>query len=374
MHEVDTLIVGGGIAGLSTAWHLAASEGGRILLLERENVLGSMSSGLNAGILRTLGSDALTTTLGRRSTKLFLEPPPCFGDAPLVDPCGLLLVADQGHTEELASWIKAAGLGPDEAPDVGPAGCKRLAPHFGGEVAVAHWFPGEGRLDVAALVEGFARGARQRGVEIRTGAEVTGLLTRRTDSSAGGVSGVRLSSGQEIRAGITILASGGWAGNLGIGAGSRVRLRPTRRHLLTTRVDASVDPSWPVVWSLSDGFYCRPESGGLLLCACDQVEVDPDHCVVDEQILETIAEKAQRLLPDYGDAGIAHYWCGMRTLTRDDRFAIGPDPDLAGLFWVAGLGGHGMVCGPEVGRLAADRLLGASTDPLHPALDPSRLL
>ena len=88
-----------------------------------------------------------------------------------------------------------------------------------------------------------------------------------------------------------------------------------------------------------------------------------------------IAEKAARVLSkSCTDARTAHYWCGLRTLTADDRFAIGPDPDLAGLFWVAGLGGHGMGCGPEVGRLAAALLAGESgEDPLLHALDPARL-
>ena len=64
----------------------------------------------------------------------------------------------------------------------------------------------------------------------------------------------------------------------------------------------------------------------------------------------------------------------MRTLTRDGRFVVGPDPDLEGLFWVAGLGGHGMTCGPEVGRIAAARLCGESSgDPMVESLDPARL-
>jgi glycine/D-amino acid oxidase-like deaminating enzyme len=65
----------------------------------------------------------------------------------------------------------------------------------------------------------------------------------------------------------------------------------------------------------------------------------------------------------------------MRTLTADGRFAIGPDPDVAGLVWVAGLGGHGMVCGAEVGRLGAAALLGElEREPLARALDPARLV
>jgi len=110
------------------------------------------------------------------------------------------------------------------------------------------------------------------------------------------------------------------------------------------------------------------------LSACDLVDVDPDRCAADPEIREMIAGKATRLLPRHAGAGAANFWCGMRTLTRDGRFAVGRDPDLGGLFWVAGLGGHGMVCGPEIGRIAAELLCGeASDDPIVESLDPRRL-
>jgi D-arginine dehydrogenase len=74
------------------------------------------------------------------------------------------------------------------------------------------------------------------------------------------------------------------------------------------------------------------------------------------------------------NAGAAHFWSGVRTLTPDGRFAIGSDPDLPGLFWVAGLGGAGMCCSAAIGRMAADMLLRAPIeDALVSALSPARL-
>jgi D-arginine dehydrogenase len=186
---------------------------------------------------------------------------------------------------------------------------------------------------------------------------------------------VRLAGGEELRAERVVLAAGGWAGRLGQRAGSRVALEPTRRHLLVTEADARVDPRWPVVWVHGQPFYCRPESGGLMISACDQVAVDPDACAVDPAVLATIAESTARFMPRFAAARAAHAWCGMRTMTADGRFAVGPDPDLAGLFWVAGLGGHGMVAGAEVGRIAAELLIhGPAGEPLAGALDPARLV
>jgi glycine/D-amino acid oxidase-like deaminating enzyme len=295
------------------------------------------------------------------------RPPEGFAEAPLIEPCGLILVADRARAERLAGWVAAAG--PHGGGHEIPADeFRRRAPFYRGEVVRAFLFPEEGCLDIAALVAGFARGARAGGIEIRTGQAVQALW-RDGDR----VAGVELAGGGRIAAATTVVAAGGWAGALGRAAGSRLRFTPTRRHLLTTAPDGRIDPAWPVLWALGDDFYCRPESGGMLLCACDQVEVEPGECRSDDEVCAVIAEKAERLLPDLADAGAARFWCGLRTLTFDDRFAIGPDPDVDGLFWVAGLGGHGMVCSFEIGRLAARRLAGGPpADDVERALDPGR--
>ncbi|TDJ69470.1 MAG: FAD-binding oxidoreductase, partial [Planctomycetota bacterium] len=174
----------------------------------------------------------------------------------------------------------------------------------------------------------------------------------------GAVHGARLTDGPVLEADTTVIAAGGWAGRLGERAGSRLALTPLRRHLLVTQVDGRVDPRWPIVWDERAGFYARPESGGLLLCACDQTEVDPDACVADPGVKATIARKALRLLPGFANAGATHFWAGMRTFAGDADPVIGPDADVPGLFWVAALAGHGMSTSAAVGQRAARALLG----------------
>jgi D-arginine dehydrogenase len=367
------LIVGGGVAGLGTAWHLArAGHGQRTMLLEAEPHWAVHSSGRNAAILRTLGSDPIGTRIARRSARFLREPPPGFADTPLIDAFGLVLSARGPRADALVSWAETAGDEPCKIEPLSRERLRALAPHFAGEVDAAFWFPEEGRIDIGALVAGFARGVRRGGVAIRRGCRVETLLRE-----GGRVVGVRLDSGEEVRAEVTVVAAGGWASRLGAAAGSRVRLRPTRRHLMVTAPDPAVDRRWPVVWYLgadaASEFYCRPEAGGMLLCACEIADVDPDRFDVDDAVRRQIAAKATRYVPLLGDARAAHFWCGMRTLTGDGRFAVGPDPDLRGLYWVAGLAGAGMVCSAEVGRLAAADLLGQTDEPeLMDALRPGR--
>jgi len=370
--NVDTIIVGGGVAGLSTAWHLSRDpSAGRVLLLEREALCGSCSSAQNAAILRSFGLDPVTAAMARASARFLANPPAGFAPHPLLEPVGLIL----GASGSAASAMLAAldDYGPAAgARQLGRGELGRLAPHVEDSRELYLHFQDEGQLDVAAEVEGFLRGAREQGVEVRTGCAVTRLL-----SDERGVHGVLLADGSELRAKTTLIAAGGWAAGLGQAAGSRVSMQATRRHLMVSAPDSQIDPRWPIVWLDDAGFYCRPESGGMLLSACDLTQVDPDHCQRDPAVLELFARKASEHLPRFPDLGAAHYWCGMRTLTEDQRFLIGPDPEIQGLFWVAALGGHGMSCAPEVGRLASSLLLGLShleDRALVRALDPGRTI
>jgi glycine/D-amino acid oxidase-like deaminating enzyme len=125
------------------------------------------------------------------------------------------------------------------------------------------------------------------------------------------------------------------------------------------------------VWWADRPLYLRPESGGILFCACEEQPVDlpprglqPEN---DPSVLEGLSGSLRELAPGCVEAPIARLWCGIRTFAPDRRFVLGPDPVNPRLFWVAGLGGHGMTSGLAVGSLAARALLeGEGTGPLNP--------
>jgi D-arginine dehydrogenase len=188
------------------------------------------------------------------------------------------------------------------------------------------------------------------------------------------VVGAELADGSQLRARQVVIAGGGWAGQLGRSAGSPVELRPTRRHLGVTG-PLPLDPGGPVVWSEAINFYHRPEAGGALLCIGDEEDVDPNRRETVAALADDMLTAARRELEGFADTQLTRLWCGLRTLTADGGFCVGPDPERRGLFWVAGLGGHGMTCGLEVGRLAACLLTGGSADAaLTAAMAPERLV
>ena len=109
------------------------------------------------------------------------------------------------------------------------------------------------------------------------------------------------------------------------------------------------------------------------MCPCDIVDAPNLDETVDPAALQQAAHKAVELIPEAARLGIAHAWSGIRTLTPDDRPVIGPDPRLPGLFWVAGLGGHGIAGAPATARVAADLLIEGHTDLVEvETMSPSR--
>ena len=112
------------------------------------------------------------------------------------------------------------------------------------------------------------------------------------------------------------------------------------------------------------------------MSGCDTVKVTPEQGeITDLAQVERIAAKAAQWLPSLADARVARAWAGMRTFVPDELFVVGPDPRLRGLYWVAGMGGHGITCAPVVGSLAADWIAeGKSNHPAAALLAPSRLI
>jgi D-arginine dehydrogenase len=361
------IVIGAGIAGASAAWHLAKG-GAKVLIIEKEDAPDRHSTGRNAAILRTALDDPLLHALARESLAFYRTPPEGFSDTALFEPCGLFIAA----TPEASSYLREWSSNPDCVVDAHQtdadalsAAIPALAPGLDAVVSL----PKEGVFDIAAIHQGFLRGAQQAGAELRLNCSASELVC------AGNlIHGVRLDSGSVLEAEDVVLANGAWAGKFAGNSGCDLPLTPKRRHLLVTEPLASVDPTWPVVWICGEDYYFRPESGGLMISACDQTEVDPDDGEIsDQSVLADIARKTAKWLPDLADAGAAFFWAGIRTFAPDDRFVIGPDPRMKGLHWLAGLGGHGITCAPACGRILADAIL-YQPDAVPEGLQAARLL
>jgi glycine/D-amino acid oxidase-like deaminating enzyme len=348
--QAEILIIGGGIAGLSTAFHLARAGQKGVLLLDREELQGFYASGHNAGIGRQLTGRA-------EHTALTLEGARRLHESGLIDGSGgLLLGAERGGTEALAAEAAHFGL------PVG-RGAGAVLPGLRAEEHLT--IPSDGVIDIDRMLSHCAEGARAHGARLRFGWEV-----RAIQSFADGFE-VETDHGL-VRAKRLVNAAGAWCGELGrLAGGLDLTFKAPRRHLIWSNAPHPSHQPW--AWWADRPLYVRPESGGLLLCACEEQEIElpsrhgqPEN---DEGILEHLFGSLRELAPSLADLPIARVWCGLRTFAPDRRFVLGPDPINPNLFWVAGLGGHGMTSGLAIGERAAQGILGKAT---MGALDPGR--
>jgi D-arginine dehydrogenase len=372
--RVDAVVAGAGLAGASAARALAL-RGLSVLVLEAESAPGTHSSGRNAAILRRVLGDPSTAALARRGGAALEDPPADLApDHPLLDRHGVLLAAAApaavASLRAAAAAARAAGLAVE---DLDGAGAAARSPVLrGGPVAAAAWSPGDGTVDVAALLDGLLRSARARGAVLATGAPLRGVGVR-----GGRVSHIDTDRGT-VRTALLVDSGGAAADPVAALAGlPPLGLLPRRRHLFHLGANALVPHGSPTVWDVDRGIYLRPEGTGVLASPCDE---DPFPPVLEEPrvvpaVRALLVDKMEEVFPAYGRFTVRRAWAGLRTFASDGRFVIGPDPRLPGFAWAAGLGGHGVSTAVAVGEALAGLVLDGRTDLADAAaVLPDRLL
>jgi D-arginine dehydrogenase len=367
MISCEYLIVGAGFAGAATAYHLTRRGITDVFIVEQETIPGFHSSGRNAAMIRQCVSDPALAQLARDGAAFLRHFPPDWPVPVQFKQNGSLLLGIGEGWEKLKRDAEdGRALGVDVAMWT-PAQAKSYVPVLGdAEFDGAVWCASDGIIDIHALLSGYLKASTARGAGIRYGAKVQAIEADGSDRLHVEV------EGETIKTKLLINAAGAWANVIARMAGAaELPLRPCRRHLFVSPPLDWADPSWPFVWDVSHDIYFRPEGAGLLLCACDQVELPPGDPPVDAAVGELLAEKIERYMPALSRVSINKSWAGFRTLSSDGRFIIGRDPKIAGFFWVAGLGGHGVTTSSAVGSLAAD-LIADDGDKISEAFSPVR--
>jgi glycine/D-amino acid oxidase-like deaminating enzyme len=321
--EPDILIIGAGLAGASTACSLRRRGVRDVLVVEQEAFAGVHSSGRSAALVRVRTADPDILAMASEGAGVLRT-----GEPAPFRRTGSILIG-QGDEDVAGRFPPARGHG--------------------------LWSPDDGVVDVAALLRTYLAGQA-----VRYNTRVLGI------DPSGDRLAVETTQGV-IRAKVVVNAAGPWAGVVG-----DIDLTPMNRHLFVTPPRGDIGPDWPFVWHDAEGLYFRPESGGLLLCACDETPAAPGDYRDDRDVMERLCDLVTTLQPGLGDIAVMNRWVGQRTFATDRRFVIGYDPRDPRLFHVAGLGGHGVTCSPAVGRLAADLLIAGPSAGSNP-FDPARL-
>ncbi|MFI9381069.1 NAD(P)/FAD-dependent oxidoreductase [Kutzneria sp. NPDC052558] len=353
--RAEVIVVGGGVMGLSTAFHLAEA-GVDVLLLERDE-LGSGSTCRAAGGVRAQFSDPANIELARRSLAAFER----FGQRPgaeidLRQHGYLFLLDDEADVDAFEAGVRLQNeLGvPSRMLTVDQA--LELSPLVVGDGLLAAAFsPTDGHCTPEAVVQGYARGARALGARIRRNCAVTGI-----EVVDGVITGVRTTQGL-VDTSTVVVTAGAWSAAVGEMAGVPLPVEPLRRQIIVTAAMPDLPAELPMTIDFGTTFYFHPEGPGLLVGMSDPDQEPGFHLSTGDEWLPGLADAVQRRAPALAEVGIAHRWAGLYEMSPDHNALIGEARGVSRLLYATGFSGHGFLQGPAVGEVLRDLVLGVPT-------------
>jgi sarcosine oxidase subunit beta len=368
--SASVVVVGGGCMGASVAYHLSRNGLTDVLLVEREPLLATASTGRNAGGVRHQFSNEANVRLSIESIALFENFEAIVGSPIDFHQDGyLFLLSTPGSVDAFrasAGMQRRLGVRVDW---LSPESAARRAPGLDVEGVIAATFcSSDGIADPNGVTMGFARAAQSAGVEICRETEALAI-----DVRDGRVRGVLTSRGR-VETSVVVDAAGAWAGSVGAMAGIEVPIRPLRRHIFIAQPpgpegwirlaeDGSVLRLAPdsriMVIDFDSSFYFHREGANVLFGMGDPGEEPGFDTTVRWDLLPEVVEVAVRRLPVLSDASVSHAWAGLYEMTPDAMPVIGPVATLPGFFVIAGFSGHGFQHCPAAGRILADLITGS---------------
>jgi len=354
------VVVGGGIVGCSVAYHLALMGWTDVVLLEQ----GQLTSGTTwhaAGLVGQMRANRNMTRMSKYGIELYARLEQETGLATGWRASGSVTVARTPERMKLLrrQMALASSFGV-EVHDISPLEVAQRVPLLRtDDLCGAVWLPGDGKANPADLTMSLAKGARQRGVKIFEGVEVTGVL-----QAQGEVRGVQTDAGV-VGCEMVVNCAGQWARQLGQLAGVNVPLFSAEHFYLVTGKIDGIHPMWPVVRD-PDGFiYYKEEVGGLVMGGFEPVakpwRVDPIPASFQFQLLgedwdqfEVLMRSALHRTPCLETADIKMLLNGPESFTPDGNFIIGEAPELRHYFVCAGFNSAGIANAGGAGRLMAE--------------------
>ncbi len=348
----DYVIIGGGVMGASTAYHLAQRGCKHILLLEKDEFFGEEATGRCAGGVRYQFATEVNVRLSQASLPMLERFEEEVGQAIDYRKCGYLFLLSE--KEDLRNFRKNVEmqnrLGVQTQWLQGDEIRRRLPLMRLDDIVAGTWNDQDGLVDPNGTVMGYISRAQQLGVKAMNQVEVTGI-----DVENGKVRGVRTNKGA-VSTPIVINTAGPWAGIIGALAGLEIPIVPVRRQILTTTPLPEIPDDFPFVIDFAQSLYFHREGKGLLTGMSNPAEGPGFDQSVDQDWELVNLEAAIKRLPLLEKAGLASHWAGLYEVTPDAHPIFGATP-VEGFYICGGFSGHGFMHGPVSGKLMAEIIL-----------------
>jgi sarcosine oxidase subunit beta len=357
MNELPTstqiVIIGGGVMGASTAYHLARRGCTDVVLLEKQPFFGLGATGKCAGGIRYQFSTAINIQLSQLSLPMLDRFEDELGQAIDLRRCGYLFLltneADVAAFQQNVALQHSLGVSTqwltgDEV--------RRMVPQLAaGDVLAGTFHAKDGLADPNGVVAGYINSARRLGVTAITDSEVVGIETE-----GGRVKAVMVGD-RRLPCKVIVNAAGPWSAVVSQMAGIPLPVQPIRRQMLTTTPLPAIPASFPFVIDFAQSLYFHREGQGLLTGMSNPQQPPGFDESVDEAWEVVHLEAAIARLPLLAQAGRAAHWAGLYEVTPDAHPIISPVRQLEGYVVVTGFSGHGFMHGPIAGLLTAEIVL-----------------
>ncbi len=351
----DVVIIGAGVIGCSTAYHLTRLGIKNVAVVEMGEV-GSGSSGKSASMLSLqFYYDDLILRMAKFSYGKYMQFEEEMGVPIDFKRTGWLSLATAENAERLRRNSKALQSAGVETEILEPDEIKRRCPEVNTEDLVLGAFgPDDGPFDPHMIMWGYVRRASEQGVRLQQGVRATGIEVRN-----GKVEGIHTNQGF-LSTPAVVNAGGPWAIEIGRWAGLEIPIINLVRGLLVTGPFPEIPSDRPFVEDTAAEWYYRPEGAGILMGMGKKPTVELDVKMTYEMMEEIIAVGIRRV-PILEKASVLTSWAGVRPTTPDNRPILGRVPGVKGLFLNCGWGGTGIIQSPIAGQLVAECISGDKT-------------
>jgi sarcosine dehydrogenase len=358
--HASVVVIGGGIIGCSTAYHLARDHKADVVLIERGKLTGG-STWHAAGLVGQLRSSASITQVLRYSVDLYKKLEVETGLATGWRETGCLRLATNAErwTEYRRQATTAHSFGLDMHL-LSPAEAKKMWPLIEvGDLVGTTFMPSDGQASPSDITQSLAKGARAHGARLHEGVACTGF-----DVKDGRIVAVRTSAGT-IRCEKVVLCAGLWSRQIAAKAGVSVPLQPVQHQYVVTEKMDGIVPGMATIRDPDRRTYFKEEVGGLAFGGYEPNPIPwvtgdaPDN--FDFQLLEDNwdhfeqhMEAALARMPALEKAGIKQMINGPESFTPDRNFILGESPEVRGFFVGAGFNAFGIASGGGAGWVLAD--------------------